>query len=134
MLGYPLRSFSLCAEGVSLCTVCVTGAVTPHPLDGGSLGTHGGGQLGPMSLKWWRSPRWFPHISEGSVAFKGLMRYLGIGQSVRASIIRYLAHLPLFPFGGFSLAPARPPNGSKCHSPSRTSLHALAIFHLAGGH
>lgn len=78
MLGHPLRRFSLCAEGVSLCTMCVTGAATPHPPDGGSLGTHGGGQFGPMSLKWWRSPRWFPHISKGP--FKSLMSYLGVCQ------------------------------------------------------
>lgn len=32
MLGYPLRSFSLRAEGVSVYTVCVTGAARPPGL------------------------------------------------------------------------------------------------------
>lgn len=78
MLGHPLRRFSLSAEGVSLCTMCVTGAVTPHPPGGGSLGTYGGGQFGLMSLKWRRGPMWSPHISGGP--FKGFMSYLGLCQ------------------------------------------------------
>lgn len=90
MLGYPLRSFSLRAEGVSLCTVCATGAVTPHPPDGGSLGTHGGGQLRPMSLKWWRGPRWFPHISEGSMGFQRALELYGDRSEHPSSCTRHI--------------------------------------------
>lgn len=81
MRGYPLRSFSLRAEGVSLCPECVTGAVTPHPMDRGSLRIHGGSSLRPMSLKWWRCPRWFPHISEGSAGFQRAHELFGCSQS-----------------------------------------------------
>lgn len=81
MQGYPLRSFSLPAEGVSLCPECGTGVVTPHPLDRGSLGIHGGSSLRPMSLKWWRYPGWFPHIPEGSVGFQRAHESFGCSQS-----------------------------------------------------
>lgn len=52
-----------------------------HPLDRGSLRIHGECSLRPMSSKWWRCPRCFPHLSEGSADFQRAHELFGCSQS-----------------------------------------------------